>query len=316
MTYPNVTDAGTAGPEIDDEPLLIRPYVRLVEHQHAAHVTEEPLGGASTSDGQPEYARTPADIRPTRAGAAPATAAPPVNRFRRRFVTVGSGMLMVAVGATVLALSATVLALSAGDEPAAPAPGAAGSTAPAGRLFGTAAVPAPPSSPVSNAAATARVPSVSGEPSLPGASPNPAGAAPPIDGPALGGQPTLPPPRGGEVSTGPITSVSGLCLDGNVGPNGDGIRRWDCNGTSGQAWTVADGGTIQALGRCLQASGDQVRLRDCDGGPAQQWRSGLAGSLVNPASGLCLGGPGDADSRAPQRMVACNQSDAQRWILP
>ena len=72
MTYPNETDAGTVGPEIDDEPLLVRPYVRLLERQHAPHAAEEPMGGAPASAGQPEYggrhARTPADIRLTRAG--------------------------------------------------------------------------------------------------------------------------------------------------------------------------------------------------------------------------------------------------------
>ncbi|MEV4507634.1 ricin-type beta-trefoil lectin domain protein [Dactylosporangium sp. NPDC049525] len=314
MTCPDAADAGTVGPEIDEEPLLIRPYVRHLEHQHAPRAAEEPMGDAPTPAGQSEYdgrhVRTPTDIRLTHAGAAVGMASAPathrVNRVRWHFLAVGSAVL-------VLTLGATALALSVGDRPAAPAPGAVGTTTPGGGHFRTAAVPVPPASPASDTPPTAGASSGSGEPSPPGASTNP----PPSGSTALIGQPALSPPSegGGGSSTGRITSVSGLCLDGNAGPNGDGIRRWDCNGTSGQAWTVADGGTIQALGRCLQASGDQVRLQSCDGGPAQQWRSGPAGSLISQASGLCLGGPGDADSRAPQRMAACNQSDAQRWIL-
>jgi hypothetical protein len=164
---------------------VIRPYVRLPERQHAPHTAEEPLGGASPSAGQPKaggrHARTPADIRLTRAVAradtAPAPAARPVNRVRWRFLAVGSGVLM-------LALAATVLALSVGDRPAAPAPGAAGSTTPRGGLLETALVPAPEASPASNTPATAGASSVSEERPLPGVSSNQSDAAPPSGSPA------------------------------------------------------------------------------------------------------------------------------------
>jgi hypothetical protein len=118
--------------------------------------------------------------------------------------------------------------------------------------------------------------------------------------------------------TGRITSAGGLCLDGaGNDDNNDRLRLRDCDGTEGQLWTVAGDGTIRVQGRCMQATPGLVRLRDCDGDAGQQWRLGTAGSLVNPASGLCLGSPAGGLGRGtPQHVVACNQSDAQRWTLP
>jgi hypothetical protein len=119
--------------------------------------------------------------------------------------------------------------------------------------------------------------------------------------------------------TGAITSAAGLCLDGSAGNGGnnDRVRLWDCDGTGGQMWTVADDGTIRALDRCMQAATGLVQLQTCDGGADQQWRPGSAGSLVNPASGQCLGDPeGGTDQGTPQRVAPCDRSDAQRWVLP
>ncbi|MEV4131082.1 ricin-type beta-trefoil lectin domain protein [Dactylosporangium sp. NPDC049742] len=312
MTDPSMTAACTAGPELDDEPLLVRPYVRLLADQLAA---DEPVDDVPAPDDRPEddgrHAGPPTDVLPTQA-------ARPVRRVRWRRLAVGSGML-------VLALGATALGLSLGDRPAAPAASPGGTAAPRGGLFGTAAAPALPApgteaaSPgASDVPGTAGASSVPGKPPLPGVSPAPADAVLPSGDPAPSDLPAASPPPGVESRTGRITGASGLCLDGSADPDdgGDKVRRSDCNGAAGQAWTVAGDGTIRALGRCLQASGDQLRLRGCDGGAAQRWRSGPAGSLINQASGLCLGSPDNVSSRAPQRMAACNQSDAQRWTLP
>ncbi|WP_460494780.1 ricin-type beta-trefoil lectin domain protein [Dactylosporangium cerinum] len=102
--------------------------------------------------------------------------------------------------------------------------------------------------------------------------------------------------------TGRITSVAGLCLDGGGGnnKNNDKLRLRDCDGTEGQVWTVAGDGTVRVQGRCMLATTGLVRLRDCDGDAGQQWRLGIAGSLVNPASGLCLGSPGVARAVEPR----------------
>ncbi|MEV0565755.1 RICIN domain-containing protein [Dactylosporangium sp. NPDC050588] len=316
MTDPSMTAACTAGPELDDEPLLVRPYVRLLADQLAA---DEPFDDEPAPDDRSEddgrHAGTPTDVLPTQA-------ARPGRRVRWRRLAVGSGML-------VLALGATALGLGLGDRPAAPAASPAWTPAPRGGLFETAAAPALPapdteaasagaSAGASDAPATAGESSVPGKPPLPGVSPGPSDAVPPSGDPAPSELPAVSPPPGVESRTGRITGASGLCLDGSAYPDdgGDKVRRADCNGSSGQAWTVAGDGTIRAVGRCLQASGDQLRLRGCDGGPAQRWRSGPAGSLINQASGLCLGSLDNANSRAPQRMSACNRSDAQRWTLP
>ncbi|WP_238012027.1 ricin-type beta-trefoil lectin domain protein [Dactylosporangium sp. AC04546] len=321
MTSPDLTELGTAapGPEIDDEPLLVRPYVRLREH--AERPADEGVSGPPPSAGQPEShdrpAATPDRTGPARSGRRIGSAltrhASAVHRSRRHLLAVGSGTL-------ILLLGTTALVLAFGDQPAAPAADVGGAAAPKGSHFATGTVPAPPPSPVSNPPSTA---GASGPPPgsvLPSGSvlpPRPSGGTQPSVPAVLDEQPTPLQPPPADPRTGRITAVSGLCLDGAGGPRADRIRRWDCDGSSGQSWTVAGDGTIQTLGRCLQAAGGQVTLQTCDGGPAQQWRSGSADSLVNPASGLCLSGPDDdASSRGSQRMAACNRSDAQRWTLP
>ncbi|GGM41327.1 ricin-type beta-trefoil lectin domain protein [Dactylosporangium sucinum] len=308
MTDPDRTEPGTAGPELDDEPLLVRPYVHLL--QHAEHPADDVMGGPPPSAGQPEDhgrpAATPGRAGPTRSvgriGSALTRHVSTVHRGRRRLLSVGSGALILLTGTTALVLAV-------GDQPAAPAADVGGAAA--------GPVRAAPSSPASITPSTAGASSRPGPPPGSASPPHPSDSTQPSGPPALDEQPVpgQPPPAG--TRTGRITAVSGLCLDGAAGPHADRIRRWDCDGSPGQTWTVAGDGTVQALGRCLQAAAGHVTLQTCDGGPAQQWRSGSADSLINPASGLCLSGPDDdPGSRGPQRTAACNQSDAQRWTMP
>ncbi|MET7397526.1 RICIN domain-containing protein [Dactylosporangium sp. NPDC005572] len=320
MTYPDQAELATAGPDIDDEPLLVRPYVRLREHPERP--ADDAMGGPPPSAGQPEHddppVATPERAGPARTGRRIGSAltrhASAVHRGRRRLLSIGSGTL-------ILLLGTTALVLAFGDQSAAPAADVDGAAAPEGSHLATGAAPASPPSPAADLPANPL--STTGASSPPGSPPGsvppplPSDGVQPSGSPVPDEQPVAGPPPPAGTRTGRITSVSGLCLDGDAGPRADRIRRWDCDGSSGQTWTVAADGTVQALARCLQASGDRVTLQTCDGGPAQQWRPGTADSLVNPASGRCLSGPDDDEgSRASLRMAACNQSDGQRWTLP
>jgi hypothetical protein len=313
MTHPDETEPGAAGPEIDDEPLLVRPYVRL--RQHTEPPADEAMGGPSPSTGRPEQPGRPA-APPNRTGAMRSrrrigsALTRHVHRSRRRVLAVGLGTLILLLGTTAL-----VLVVS--GQPPAPAANADGVPAPRGGHLTTGTVQASPPSPASNTPSTAGASAPSGPPAGSMPPPQPSDITQPSSAPALDEQPAPLQPPPAETRTGRITGVSGLCLDGAADPQADRVRRWECNGSSGQTWTVARDGTVQTMGRCLQATGGQVALQACDGGPAQQWRSGSADSLVNPASGLCLSGPDDdVGSRGPQRLAACNRSDAQRWTLP
>lgn len=59
--------------------------------------------------------------------------------------------------------------------------------------------------------------------------------------------------------------------------NGTAVQLYDCNGTAAQNWTVAEGGSLQALGKCLDvtgagtANGTKVQIWDCSGAANQQW---------------------------------------------
>jgi glucosylceramidase len=63
--------------------------------------------------------------------------------------------------------------------------------------------------------------------------------------------------------------------------NGTAIQLYDCNGSGAQSWTVADDGSVQALGKCMDvtaasiANGAKIQLYGCNGTNAQKWsRSG------------------------------------------
>ena len=93
------------------------------------------------------------------------------------------------------------------------------------------------------------------------------------------------------ASSGAITGYGGKCVDvaGASTANGTKIQLYTCNGTNAQQWTLADNGSVQALGKCMDvtaagtANGTKVQLCDCNGTGAQQWTS-ATGRLVNPAS--------------------------------
>jgi hypothetical protein len=126
------------------------------------------------------------------------------------------------------------------------------------------------------------------------------------------------------ASSGTITGYGGKCVDvaGAGTANGTKIQLYTCNGTNAQQWTLADNGSVQALGKCMDvtaagtANGTKVQLYDCNGTGAQQWIVS-AGQLINPASGKCLDatGPSSADG-TPLQIWSCTGGANQKWTVP
>jgi Glycosyl hydrolase family 59/Ricin-type beta-trefoil lectin domain len=128
------------------------------------------------------------------------------------------------------------------------------------------------------------------------------------------------------LPSGPVTSgITGKCLDDNADNATDGTKAdlWDCNNSAAQQWTVANG-ELQVNGKCLDivgagstAAGTLVDIWDCNGGSNQQWTPGANGSLVNPASGLCLDDPNSSTTNGTQLDIwTCNGGANQKWTLP
>ncbi|MBV9450875.1 MAG: ricin-type beta-trefoil lectin domain protein [Streptosporangiaceae bacterium] len=148
------------------------------------------------------------------------------------------------------------------------------------------------------------------------------------NGPAGNGTPAsnIPFTYNGENAGYIRSGVQAKCLDDNDGSTADNnkVDVWTCDfGITGQVWTVADDGTIQIAGGCLDvlhsgtANGTLVDHFQCNKTGAQQWRSGLNGSLINPESGKCLTDPGSSTTNGTQLEIStCNGSAAQDWILP
>ncbi|WP_238012021.1 RICIN domain-containing protein [Dactylosporangium sp. AC04546] len=323
-------DRAPAGPGEYGEHRLVRPYIRRFEQTRAENASATAFAAASDGPSVPveEPVRSEPVLRPALEGAAVVDLVPSVvivARGRRRVLIAAS------CGALALALAAMVVAVSA-----------------AGRFEDRDVDAAPDGSPGVGQLQTTRLPTASAEPGSPAAatsampklvlfaSPYPSPYGSPSSSPFRSPETRSPEPRPSDsvtsstspspvepslvpARTGRITSLAGLCLDGGAGNSGhdDRVRLRDCDGTEGQVWIVADDGTMRVQGRCMQATTGLVRLRDCTGGPDQQWRPGVAGSLINPASGLCLGKlQGDSGRGSPQRVASCTQSDAQRWTLP
>ncbi len=126
------------------------------------------------------------------------------------------------------------------------------------------------------------------------------------------------------ATTGTITGYGGKCVDvaGANSANGTQIQLYTCNGTGAQSWTVADDGTLQALGKCMDvaaagtANGTKVQLYDCNGTAAQQWTAS-GGQLVNPNSGKCLDATGVSSADGtPLQIWSCTGGANQQWTLP
>jgi chitosanase len=127
------------------------------------------------------------------------------------------------------------------------------------------------------------------------------------------------------ATAGPITGLSGKCVDVAASDNANGtpVQLYDCNGTGAQRWTVGNtDGSLQALGKCLDVAaaattdGAKIQLYDCNGTAAQQWTA-ANGALVNPNSGKCLDVAGQNPANGTRlQLWTCTDAANQKWALP
>ena len=137
-------------------------------------------------------------------------------------------------------------------------------------------------------------------------------------------------PHGPEVVPGPAGAITGpggarrcLDVDHNTPVSGNAVQLWDCNGVSGQRWSVNSDGTVRSYDKCLHivgngtANGTKVQLWDCNGSAGQIWIPLANGSLFNPKSFRCLDDPAAQTANGTQLQIYdCNGLFTQVWNLP
>ncbi len=134
----------------------------------------------------------------------------------------------------------------------------------------------------------------------------------------VSGGTSTPPPASATL----VGAASGRCLDVPQSNTANGTQPvvWDCGTGANQLWT-ATGGTLRALGKCLDAplnaaAGAKAQLWDCNGGTNQQWTSGTDGTIRGVASGLCLDVSNNATANGtPVILWTCTGAANQRWTL-
>ncbi|GAA1651469.1 arabinofuranosidase catalytic domain-containing protein [Catellatospora bangladeshensis] len=129
------------------------------------------------------------------------------------------------------------------------------------------------------------------------------------------------------ATVGPPTRIvggqSGRCLEvPNSGTsNGLQTQLWDCNGATGQAWTLTASGQLMVYGnKCLDASGrgttngTQAIIWDCNGQNNQQWNLNANGTITGVQSGLCLDANAAATANGTKVLLwACHGGANQQW---
>ncbi len=105
--------------------------------------------------------------------------------------------------------------------------------------------------------------------------------------------------------------------------DGTGVQIYTCNSSAAQRWTVADDGTLRALGKCLDVSGGgsadgtRIQLWTCNGTGAQKWAAQSDGTVRNPQSGKCMDASGGTwEDRTPVHLWTCHTGPNQKWTLP
>ncbi|HEV3359939.1 MAG TPA: ricin-type beta-trefoil lectin domain protein [Pseudonocardiaceae bacterium] len=119
---------------------------------------------------------------------------------------------------------------------------------------------------------------------------------------------------------GELTGPGGRCLDlSNNDPTQINLRMWDCNRSPAQQWVSIGDGTLRVDGKCLDsggtAAGTGVPDMPCAAGAStQQWVAQPDGSLINPASGMCLTAA-SGDQGAAIVINTCAGTALQQWHL-
>ncbi|MEV0458209.1 arabinofuranosidase catalytic domain-containing protein [Catellatospora methionotrophica] len=120
-----------------------------------------------------------------------------------------------------------------------------------------------------------------------------------------------------------VGGQSGRCLEvpNSSTANGPQTQLWDCNGSTGQAWTLTTAGQLTVYGsKCLDASGrgtangTQAIIWDCNGQNNQQWNLNSNGTITGVQSGLCLDANAAATANGTKvQLWACNGGANQQW---
>ncbi|HTJ38812.1 MAG TPA: RICIN domain-containing protein [Dactylosporangium sp.] len=127
------------------------------------------------------------------------------------------------------------------------------------------------------------------------------------------------------ASSGAISSfANNKCLDVTDGSTADGNQpqMWTCYaGSQNQTWTLADNGSVQALGKCLDVAGGAitdgavVHMWTCyDSVASQKWTLNASHDLVNTKSGKCLDiKDNNLADGAKLQIWACAGTANQKW---
>ncbi len=136
----------------------------------------------------------------------------------------------------------------------------------------------------------------------------------------------------GQQPTGQLTGIGGNCVDDSGSGTGanNPVILWPCSGRNNQSWTVAGDGTVQTLGKCLDAGyqssdsryvGYWAKLNTCDGRASEKWAYQRNGFLKNTGLSLCLDDYYSLTTGGNPLIVdGCGVSEAnqqnQIWALP
>lgn len=97
------------------------------------------------------------------------------------------------------------------------------------------------------------------------------------------------------------------------------MQLYDCNGSTAQQWT-ASGGTLQALGKCLDvtdrstADGAKLQLWDCGGGTNQQFTLNASHDIINAGSNKCVDVTGNSSANGTRLQIwTCTGAANQKW---
>jgi Ricin-type beta-trefoil lectin domain len=141
------------------------------------------------------------------------------------------------------------------------------------------------------------------------------------------------PPYVVPASTGYISQIGNpnLCINDANDAQKDGtqVRAYTCLvSDNAELWRIEPGGDIilsQNPSYCIDiqnygtAPGSVLQLWTCNGGASQQWVARPDGSLLNPASGLCLEDPDDGASGTRLDINTCptgTDVPDMQWTLP